>query len=119
MDDDQEKRALRALCEEFKKAMHQQVDALEFDYEVKVRLGHIIGRAALNDSEYPAYPAVLLQHGPSLFTRHGRSSRQSPTGLASFQYGRTLMRLPRAPQFAHFTLDRNHETGVSPAGMHR
>ena len=59
MDDDQERRALRALCEEFRKAMHQQIDAPVFDYDTKVRLGHMIGRTALTGSEYAAYPAAL------------------------------------------------------------
>jgi hypothetical protein len=58
MDDDQDRRALRALCEEFKKAIHQ-TDAPVFDHDAKVRLGHMIGRAALTGSEYAAYPATL------------------------------------------------------------
>ena len=58
MDDDQERRALRALCEDFKKAMHQQTDAPVFDYDAKVRLGRMIGRATLESSQY-AYPASL------------------------------------------------------------
>jgi hypothetical protein len=57
MDDDQEKRALRALCEEFKNTMHQ-TDTPVFDHDAKVRLGHMIGRAALATSKY-AYPASL------------------------------------------------------------
>ncbi len=56
MDDNQEKRALRALCEDFKKAMHQQIDALVFDYDARVRLGQMIGGAVLATSEY-AYSA--------------------------------------------------------------
>jgi hypothetical protein len=32
----------------------------------------------------------------------------------SFQFGRASIRLFRAPHFAHFTLERNHGTGVSP-----
>jgi hypothetical protein len=59
MGDDQERQALRALCEDFKKAMHQQIDAPVFDCDAKVRLGHLIGRAALTGSEYVAYPAAL------------------------------------------------------------
>jgi hypothetical protein len=59
MDDDQERQALRALCEEFKKAMHQQIDAPVFNYDAKVRLGHMIARAALTGSEYAACPAAL------------------------------------------------------------
>jgi hypothetical protein len=58
MDTDQEKRELRALCEQFKQSMQQQIDAPEFDYDAKVRLGQMIGRAALTGSEY-AYPAAL------------------------------------------------------------
>ena len=59
MDDDQERQGLRALCEEFKKAMHQQIDAPVFDYDAKVRLGHMIGRTALTGSKYAAYAAAL------------------------------------------------------------
>ena len=44
----------------------------------------------------------------------GRPDQSSIVPGASFQFGRTSMRLPRAPHFAHFTLDRNHRTGVSP-----
>jgi hypothetical protein len=55
MDTDQEKRELRALCEQFKQSMHHQTDALAYDYDAKVRLGHMIGRAVLASSEY-AYP---------------------------------------------------------------
>ena len=59
MDTDRETRELRALCEQFKQSMHQQTDAPLFDNDAKVRLGQMIGRAALTGSEYAAYPAAL------------------------------------------------------------
>jgi hypothetical protein len=59
MDTEKEKRELRALREQFKQSMHQQSVAPEFDYEAKVRLGRMIGRAALGGLEYAAYPAAL------------------------------------------------------------
>jgi hypothetical protein len=58
MDTDRETRELRALCEQFKQSMHQQTDALAFDHDAKVRLGHMIGRAVLATSEC-AYPSSL------------------------------------------------------------
>ena len=47
----------------------------------------------------------------------GMASRPDQSSIvpgASFQFGRTSIRLFRAPHFAHFTLLRNHGTGVSP-----
>ena len=34
----------------------QKNDALVFDYEATVQVGHLIGRAALTGSEFEAYP---------------------------------------------------------------
>ena len=61
MDNDLENRELRSLCEQFKKAMHHQIDAPVFDCEAKARLGRIIGKAALGNSEYanPASPGSV------------------------------------------------------------
>jgi hypothetical protein len=56
MDDDQERRALRAPCKEFRKAMHQQIDAPVFDHDAKARLGHMIGRTALTGSNTRPIP---------------------------------------------------------------
>jgi hypothetical protein len=56
MDTDGETRELRALCEQFKQTMKQQIDAPEFEKDAKVRLGQMIGRAALGSSEY-GYPS--------------------------------------------------------------
>jgi hypothetical protein len=56
MDTDRETRELRALCEQFKQTMQQQTDVPLFDSDAKVRLGQMIGRAALGSSEY-GYPS--------------------------------------------------------------
>jgi hypothetical protein len=59
MDNDREKLELRAMCEQFKKLMQQQTDVPAYDQVARVRLGQMIGRAALAGSEYAAYPGVL------------------------------------------------------------
>jgi len=48
------------MCEQFKKLMQQQTDVPTYDQVARVRLGQMIARAALDGSEYAAYPAVLL-----------------------------------------------------------
>ncbi len=58
--DDEEKQRLLALAQQLRDQTFQGCEAAEFEYEAKVRLGHMIGRAALDGSEYAAYPAVLL-----------------------------------------------------------
>ena len=68
MDTDRETRELRALCEQFKQSMHQQTDALAFDHDAKVRLGHMIGRAVLATSEY-AYPSPNYRTYPDPIPR--------------------------------------------------
>jgi hypothetical protein len=60
MDNNGEKLELRAMCEQFKKLMQQQTDVPTYDQVARVRLGQMIGRAALDGSEYAASPAVLL-----------------------------------------------------------
>ncbi len=60
MDNDREKLELRAMCEQFKKLMQQQTDVPPYEQVARVRLGRMIARAALDGSEYAAYPAVLL-----------------------------------------------------------
>ena len=60
MDNDSEKFELRAMCEQFKKLMQQQKDVPAYDQVARVRLGQMIGRAALDGSEYAVFPAVLL-----------------------------------------------------------
>jgi hypothetical protein len=60
MDNDREKLELRAMCEQFKKLMQQQTDVPAYEQVARVRLGQMIAHAALDGSEYAAYPAVLL-----------------------------------------------------------
>jgi hypothetical protein len=47
------------------------------------------------------------------FSQAARASQLSGMPGGSFQLGRTSMRWLRAPHLAHFTLVRNHGTGVS------
>jgi hypothetical protein len=58
--DDEEKQRLLALAQQLRQQTYQESEAPEFDYDAKIRLGHMIGRAVLDGSEYAAYPAVLL-----------------------------------------------------------
>ena len=57
MDDDDRQRIL-AMAHQLRQQAHEHIDEPDFDY-AKVRLGHMIGRAALTGSEYAAYPAAL------------------------------------------------------------
>ena len=56
--DDRDRAELRALCDLFRQTMARQVEEPLFDKEARVRIGEMIGRAALVGSEY-AYPASL------------------------------------------------------------
>ena len=58
--DDQDKQQILALAQQLRRQTFQQLDEPVFDYDAKVRLGHMLGRAALDGSEYAAaYAAVL------------------------------------------------------------
>jgi hypothetical protein len=55
---DLDRAEMRALCDLFRREMARQVDEPLFDPAARVRIGQMIGRAALVGSEY-GYPASL------------------------------------------------------------
>ena len=61
-----------------------------------------------------AFPSLPARHHLSPVSIAKREYQSSSVPGASFQFGRTSILLPRDPHLAHFTLDRNQRTGVSP-----
>ena len=57
--DDEDRQRILAMAHQLRQQAQEHIDEPDFDYDAKVRLGHIIGRAALTGSEYAAYPAAL------------------------------------------------------------
>lgn len=56
--DDHDRAEMRTLCDQFRQLMAREVDESLFDKEARMRIGQMIGRAALVGSEY-GYPASL------------------------------------------------------------
>ena len=59
--DDEDRQRILAMAHQLqlRQQAQEHIDEPDFDCEAKVRLGHMIGRAALTGSEYAAYPAAL------------------------------------------------------------
>jgi hypothetical protein len=58
MDNIREKLELRAMCDQFKTLMQQQTEVPPYDHVARIRLGQVIGRAALDGSENWVYPVL-------------------------------------------------------------
>jgi hypothetical protein len=55
---DRDRAEMRALCDQFRELMARDIERTVFDKDACLRIGQMIGRAALVGSEY-GYPASL------------------------------------------------------------